>query len=111
MNEFCPNQPGLRVHSLRFLLVVRGWTPILSFLLMMPSASVTNTISSASSASARMKAVVSLPPLPRVVILPSLVLPKKPATTGMAPFSIMGQDALADVEYAVTAEGVGILED
>ena len=57
---------------------------------MMPSASVTKTISSALRASARMNAVVSLPPLPSVVILPSMVLPTNPAMTGTVPFSTMG---------------------
>ncbi len=57
---------------------------------MIPSASVTMISSSAPMAFAKMKAVVSLPPLPRVVIFSSGVLPTKPAMTGMTPFSTMG---------------------
>ncbi len=57
----------------------------------MPSASVTSTIWSAFNASAKMNAVVSLPPLPKVVILPSLVLPTNPAMTGIVPFSTIGR--------------------
>ena len=55
-----------------------------------PSASVTNATSSALRASDRINAVVSLPPRPSVVILPSKVLPMKPAITGTVPFSTMG---------------------
>ena len=56
-----------------------------------PSALVTRTTSSAFMAWARMNAVVSLPPRPRVVILSSRVLPMKPAITGTVPVSMMGR--------------------
>ncbi len=57
---------------------------------MIPSASVTKMSSSAPKAFAKMKAVVSLPPLPRVVIFSSCVLPTKPAIMGVTPFSTRG---------------------
>ena len=51
----------------------------------MPFALVTSMTSSASNPSARSRAVVSLPPRPRVLTRPSLVRPMNPPMTGIMP--------------------------